>query len=83
MTEGYVKPYTEGASLPAAMRKDFGPSFFSPEDFIPPQLWLGAVPTDVPTSNLHGDPLTGFLSQVIGSKRLTLFSADQADRLGT
>jgi hypothetical protein len=81
MIEGFVKPYTEGAALPEAMWPDFGPLFFDREDFIPPQLWLGAVPTHIPTSSLHRDPLNGFLMQVIGRKRLDLYSADQAELL--
>ncbi len=81
MIEGFVKPYTEGAHLPEEMWPDFGPLFFDREDFIPPQLWLGSVPTHIPTSSLHRDPMTGFLLQVIGSKRLDLYSADQADLL--
>ena len=79
MIEGFVKPYTEGANLPEEMWADFGPLFFNREDFIPPQLWLGSVPTHIPTSSLHRDPLTGFLLQVMGRKRLDLYSADQAD----
>lgn len=79
MIEGFEKPYTEGAALPEAMWADFGPLFFDREDFIPPQLWLGSVPTHIPTSSLHRDPLTGFLLQVIGRKRLDLYSADQAE----
>lgn len=42
---------------------------------------MGAVPTHIPTSSLHRDPLTGFLFQVMGRKRLDLYSADQADLL--
>ena len=79
--EGFVKPYTEGAALPEEMWSDFGPLFFERKDFLPPQLWLGSVPTHVPTSSLHRDPRTGFLLQVIGRKRLDLHSADQADLL--
>ena len=79
MVEGFVKPYTEGAALPEEMWSDFGPLFFDREDFIPPQLWLGAVPTYIPTSGLHRDPSCGFLLQVIGRKRLDLYSADQED----
>ena len=81
MVEGFVKPYTEGATLPKEMWPDFGPLFFDAEEFIPPQLWLGSVPTHMPTSSLHRDPLTGFLLQVIGRKRLDLYSADQAPLL--
>lgn len=81
MIEGFVKPYTEGAPLPEAMWDDFGPLFFNRHDYIPPQLWLGAVPTHIPTSSLHRDPHTGFLVQVMGKKRLDLYSADQAELL--
>ena len=77
MIEGFAKPYTEGARLPEAMWEDFGPLFFEREDFFPPQLWLGSVSTHIPASSLHRDPLTGFLLQVIGRKRLDLYSADQ------
>lgn len=81
MIEGFVKPYTEGSTLPEEMWGDFGPLFFDSEEFIPPQLWLGSVPTHMPTSSLHRDPLTGFLLQVMGRKRLDLYSADQAELL--
>lgn len=39
----------------------------------------GSVPTYIPPSSLHRDPLTGFLFQVIGRKRLDLYSADQEE----
>jgi len=79
IVEGFAKPYTEGAITPEEMWPDFGPLFFDREDFIPPQLWLGAVPTHIPTSSLHRDPHCGFLFQVIGRKRLDLYSADQEE----
>ncbi len=75
------KAYTEGASMPPEMWDDFGPMFFDREDFIPAQLWLGSVSTNVPATGLHCDPSTGFLFQVIGRKQLDLYSADQADLL--
>lgn len=81
MIEGFEKPYTEGAQMPDEMWQDFGPLFFERKDFIPPQLWLGAVPTHIPSTALHRDPRTGFLLQVIGKKRLDLYSADQVDFL--
>ena len=75
------KAYTEGSRLPDEMWENFGSMYFDREDFVPPQLWLGSVPTDVPATPLHRDPLTGFLFQVMGRKRLDLYSADQADLL--
>ncbi|MEP4197332.1 MAG: hypothetical protein ABJL99_17055 [Aliishimia sp.] len=35
----------------------------------------------IPTSSLHRDPLTEFLFQVTGRKRLYLYSADQEELL--
>jgi hypothetical protein len=81
MVEGLFKPYTEGSALPPEMWDDFGPMFFDREDFIPPQLWFGSVATHIPATHLHRDPLTGFLFQVMGRKRLDLYSADQAECL--
>ncbi len=81
MSEGLFKPYTEGSALPPEMWDDFGPVFFNREDFIPPQLWFGSVRTDIPATHLHRDPLTGFLFQIMGRKRLDLYSADQAENL--
>lgn len=75
------KAYTEGAEMPIEMWDDFGPMFFDREDFGPAQLWLGSVSTNIPATGLHCDPTTGFLFQVIGRKRLELFSADQAEFL--
>lgn len=67
--------------MPPEMLDDFGPMFFDREDFIPAQLWLGSVSTKLPATGLHCDPSTGFLFQVMGRKRLELYSADQADCL--
>lgn len=75
------KAYTEGAQMPREMWDDFGPMFFDREDFVPAQLWLGSVSTNIPATGLHCDPLTGFLFQVIGRKRIELYSADQAKLL--
>ncbi|MEO9823838.1 MAG: cupin-like domain-containing protein [Paracoccaceae bacterium] len=81
MSEGLFKPYTEGSALPKEMWDDFGSVFFDRENFIPPQFWFGSVRTDIPATHLHRDPLTGFLFQVMGRKRLDLYSADQAENL--
>ena len=80
-TGGGKSVYTNGTPLPLEMWDAFGPLCFDKEDFVPPQLWFGAVPTSRPATNLHRDTMTGFLHQVIGRKRLNLYSADQADLL--
>lgn len=79
--EGHTKAYTEGCALPTAMRTDFVPGYFSLHDYIEPQIWLGSVPTNVPASSLHRDPLDGFLYQIMGRKRLMLYAPDQAPLL--
>lgn len=81
LIEGFTKAYTEGSTLPGAMRADFMPHRFTLDDYIEPQIWLGAVPVDVPASSLHRDPLDGFLFQLMGRKKLVLYSPDQAPLL--
>ncbi|WP_167856145.1 cupin-like domain-containing protein [Natronospirillum operosum] len=79
--EGHTKPYTEGCALPEAMRSAFVPGYFSLHDYIEPQIWLGSVPVTMPASTLHRDPMDGFLYQIMGRKRLILYSPDQAPLL--
>ena len=79
--EGHTKVYTEGCRLPDEMVKDFLPGYFTRYDYTDPQIWLGSVPTDVPASSLHRDPLDGFLYQIWGRKKVMLFSPDQAKLL--
>ena len=79
--EGHTKAYTEGCALPEAMRPAFVPGYFSLHDYNEPQIWLGSVPTNVPASSLHRDPLDGFLYQIMGRKRLVLYAPDQAPLL--
>jgi Cupin-like domain len=81
LIDGATKAYTEGCTLPEAMRADFMPQHFCLDNYIEPQIWLGAVPTNVHASSLHRDPMDGFLFQIMGRKRLVLFAPNQADRL--
>lgn len=79
--EGHTKAYTEGCQLPWQMEADFLPHFFTSHDYTPPQIWLGSVPINVPASSLHRDPLDGFLYQIMGRKKVLLYSPDQAPYL--
>ncbi|RDL42836.1 hypothetical protein DN730_17395 [Marinomonas piezotolerans] len=79
--EGHTKVYTEGCSLPWQMIEDFLPQYFTTHDYTPPQIWLGSVPVNVPASSLHRDPLDGFLYQIMGRKKVILYSPDQAASL--
>lgn len=75
--DGFTKVYTEGCALPEAMKQYFLPYFFTLDDYIEPQIWLGSVSTDIPASSLHRDPLDGFLYQLIGRKKILMYSPDQ------
>lgn len=79
--EGHTKVYTEGCALPWQMIADFLPHYFTEHDYTPPQIWLGSVPVNVAASSLHRDPLDGFLYQIMGRKKVVLFSPDQASNL--
>jgi len=81
MLRGHHPAYTMGCVLPEAMRADFIPHFFGPEAYRQPQLWLGAVAPHVAATKLHRDPRPALLYQVIGRKKFTLYSPDQAAAL--
>ncbi|WP_394829359.1 cupin-like domain-containing protein [Pendulispora albinea] len=71
-------PYVNGCQLPDAMFPDVQPSpWFSPRDFLPPQLWMGAAARENPSTWLHRDGGPVFLGQVFGRKRVVLFCPDQ------
>lgn len=79
--EGHTKVYTEGCSLPWQMIENFLPQYFTTHDYTPPQIWLGSVPVNVPASSLHRDPLDGFLYQIMGRKKVILYSPNQVASL--
>lgn len=79
--EGHTKVYTEGCALPWQMKDDFLPHYFTTHDYTPPQIWFGSVPVNVPASSLHRDPLDGFLYQIMGRKKVLLYSPDQDSNL--
>lgn len=79
--EGATKAYTEGCALPQALRREFLPHRFTLDDYNEPQIWLGAVPTEVAASSLHRDPMDGFLFQVIGRKKILMYAPDEASNL--
>ncbi len=77
----FSKLYVENVNLPVEMFADFGPPYFDHGDFTPPKLSLGIIPTRLLVSDLHRNPFHKFLGQVIGRKRLDLYSADQSELL--
>ncbi|WP_224248523.1 cupin-like domain-containing protein [Hyalangium gracile] len=70
--------YTRGTVLPDELVPLFPPAYFA-EQVSLPQIWFGAGrnPSE-PVTPLHRDCDPGFLLQVFGRKRLTLFPPHEA-----
>ncbi|MDY7231463.1 cupin-like domain-containing protein [Hyalangium rubrum] len=70
--------YTLGTDLPEDLVPHFPPAYFA-DQVHPPQIWFGAGknPSE-PVTPIHRDLGTGFLQQVYGRKRLTLFAPHEA-----
>lgn len=70
--------YTLGTDLPKELVPHLPPAYFSSRVHIP-QIWFGAGKNArEPVTPIHRDLGTGFLRQVYGRKRLTLFAPDEA-----
>jgi hypothetical protein len=71
--------YSDGTELPTALRAHFvAPLGRSWDWFDPPMLFLGTSQKDSPVAPLHRDGAHGFLEHVLGTKRVLLYSPDQA-----
>jgi hypothetical protein len=80
--EASRRVYTGGCVLPPVMWRHFKFPFFKSEEFGERQLWMGsATSDDQVVTSLHRDNETGFLAQIIGRKRVILYSPDQAELL--
>jgi hypothetical protein len=70
--------YTRGTVMPEELAPSFPPAYFADRMSVS-QLWFGAGKNpDEPVTPLHRDVATGFLQQVYGSKRITLFPPHEA-----
>ena len=70
--------YSNGCKLPHEMMSDFTLPVFFNGGVGAYQLWLGSRSDDLVTG-LHREVLTSVLAQVIGKKRLFLYSPDQVE----
>ena len=76
--------YTHGVAMPAAMRPYFRLPLFPEEAFNTPMLWMGRKSGESgrePCTALHRDTSHGFLAHILGTKRLLLYSPDQAAKV--
>ena len=74
---GNLRKYTDGCPLPPEVCDRLEPPWFAREALVP-QLWMGVGPEDRPTTLLHRDVADGILAQVVGTKRVVLYSPDQS-----
>lgn len=74
--------YSSGYELPAELRGRFPQPYAESLACAPPLLWAGATPEpERPVTPLHRDVPHVLLAHVLGRKRFTLYSADQATNL--
>jgi hypothetical protein len=74
--------YTGGVALPEGLREHFPPPPILEGIVDFPQFWLGSSSLqDKPVTGLHCDCRHGFLGQIFGRKKITLYSPDQENCL--
>lgn len=74
--------YAYGIPVPPQMWPYFMIEYFPEGAFNSPQLWMGTktgASGNEPCTRLHRDTSHGFLGQIIGRKRIILYSPDQAE----
>ena len=67
--------------LPIEIWADLGPICFDRDEFIKPQLSIGVANADTTHSSLSRISLAKFYMQMIGSKKIELYSANQSHLL--
>jgi Cupin-like domain len=72
--------YTHGCPLPEALSVVFQPPLF-PREAVRSQLWMGVGAEGRLTTRLHRDLTDTLLAQIIGTKRIVMYSPDQASNL--
>lgn len=73
--------YTDGCLLPPAWDSRFRIKGLPDSMFGPAQLWFGQRREDALVTRLHCDVENSFLAQVLGSKRVRLFSPREERRV--
>jgi hypothetical protein len=74
--------YTLGTGLPDELVPLFPPAYFTRQQLIPPQLWMGAGRNETtPVTPLHRDLMCGFLGQVHGRKKIEFYPPHAAELL--
>lgn len=73
--------YTGGCGMPPAMWSKFKMPYFDSSSFSAPQLWMGSRSGEKPCTALHRDCCHGMLANIMGRKKMILFSPDQTDHM--
>lgn len=85
--QGGDSTYSEGCMLPPSFMDAFRPAFGedgSSPGMPPlgaPQLWAGASDSSQAVTGLHRDPVNGLLMQLMGRKRVLLYSPLERDNV--
>lgn len=72
--------YSHGCRLPVEMKDEFKIPVFEQDEIGVLQMWMGSRSPNLVTG-LHREVASPFLAQVIGRKRLVLYSPDQSELL--
>ncbi len=74
--------YAFGVNLPLGMETNYPFPLPKRYNLIPPQLWMGKTKNkNEATTKLHRDVGDGYLGQIIGRKKLILYSPNQHEAL--
>ncbi|MEL7145103.1 MAG: cupin-like domain-containing protein [Bacteroidota bacterium] len=73
------KVYTQGCSVPQVMCAKFKLPYLNWKHVSNPLMWMGTKTGDIPCTGLHRDCYSNMLTNLIGRKKLVLFSPDQTE----
>ncbi len=73
------KVYTQGCSVPSVMCAKFKLPFLDWKHVSSPLMWMGTQTGDVPCTGLHRDCYSNMLTNILGRKKLVLYSPDQSE----
>lgn len=70
--------YSYGCAVPEAMRAEFSFPYFDESNLSPKQLWIGTC-SPLLVTGLHRDARPVLLAQILGRKRVILYSPNQSE----
>lgn len=73
------KVYTQGCNVPQVMCAKFKLPFLNWKHVSNPLMWMGTKTGNVPCTGLHRDCYSNMLTNILGRKKLVLYSPDQSE----